>query len=386
MGVWKYNANIMEHLIGFRDPNIVPIKDFYEHTTKLNYFAMLVADRSTLVRTHFYKTVAEMLLKLPDKKDHEGRLFPYLISGLYDQNEDIQVAVFELIEELGKQYEDEYENDIRELKQFGYKAEWTLDGQIRDADVVLPYPFVHRPCLGARILVRSYVRRYLHALYKEVTDWIQESRERASNLLLCSIIYTEDFMTQFLDHLLVALYKAVLEKDNKVVKQKIPECLRYLGRYCKPEAYSTYLVSAISNELASFYPHTQLGALKAFGYVLSGTIEVLPEGFDLARVEPTLTAFVKVIDTIVLEQLDVELADELIATLTKIVDTLSSKRTKDNLDVTQFLQYEQSIFYMAIASLGVFNSFKLASKVDPESIQASKKATLSLLQKMTALR
>lgn len=83
-GVWKYNANIMEHLIGFRDPNIVPVKDFYESTTRLNYFAMFVADRSTLVRDYFYKTVASMLMKLPDKKDHEPRLFPYLISGLYD--------------------------------------------------------------------------------------------------------------------------------------------------------------------------------------------------------------------------------------------------------------------------------------------------------------
>jgi len=30
-GVWKYNANIMEILIGFKDPNSVPIKAFYEN-------------------------------------------------------------------------------------------------------------------------------------------------------------------------------------------------------------------------------------------------------------------------------------------------------------------------------------------------------------------
>ena len=101
-GVWKFNANIMEHLIGFSDPNLVPIRDFYEATTKLNYFAMFVADRSTVVRDHFYKTVASLSMKLPDKKDHEGRLFPYLISGLYDQNDGIQEMVFDLIEELGK--------------------------------------------------------------------------------------------------------------------------------------------------------------------------------------------------------------------------------------------------------------------------------------------
>lgn len=74
----------MEHLIGFRDPNLVPLRDFYEISTKLNYFAMLVADRSTVVRDQFYKTIAGLSMKLPDKKDHESRLFPYIISGLYD--------------------------------------------------------------------------------------------------------------------------------------------------------------------------------------------------------------------------------------------------------------------------------------------------------------
>jgi hypothetical protein len=106
----------MEHIIGFRDPNLVAIKDFYEFTTKLNYFAMFVADRSTVVREFFYKTMASLMIKLPDKKDHEGRVFPYLISGLYDHNDDIREAVYELIEEMGHHYEIEYETDIREVK------------------------------------------------------------------------------------------------------------------------------------------------------------------------------------------------------------------------------------------------------------------------------
>lgn len=83
-GVWKYSVNIMEHIVGFKDPNIIPLKAFFEHTTNLNYFAMLVADRSTVVRDQFFKTLGNMSMKLPDKKDHESRMFPYLISGLYD--------------------------------------------------------------------------------------------------------------------------------------------------------------------------------------------------------------------------------------------------------------------------------------------------------------
>ena len=76
-GVWKYTVDLFEALIGFRDPNIVPIKDFYEPSIKFNYFAKFVVDRSTIVRETFYKTLASWLLKLPDKVDHEGRILPY---------------------------------------------------------------------------------------------------------------------------------------------------------------------------------------------------------------------------------------------------------------------------------------------------------------------
>jgi hypothetical protein len=88
-------------MVGFRDPNVVPIKDFYDPTSKVNYFALFVNDRSTQVREVFYKTMGDLLLRLPDKIDHEGRVFPYLISGLFDQNDGIMQTCFDIIESLG---------------------------------------------------------------------------------------------------------------------------------------------------------------------------------------------------------------------------------------------------------------------------------------------
>ena len=88
-------------MVGFRDPNIVPIKEFYDPSTKVNYFAMLLVDRSTQVRIMFYKTMGKLLMDLPDRVDMEGRIFPYLISGLYDHHEDIRSTTFEILEELG---------------------------------------------------------------------------------------------------------------------------------------------------------------------------------------------------------------------------------------------------------------------------------------------
>lgn len=123
-GQWKNSVYVFEHMIGFRDPNIVPIKEFYEPTTKVNYFAMFIADRSVQTRIFFYKTMGKLLMDLPDRVDHEGRVFPYIISALYDPNDDIRKLGFEIIEELGLRHEEENEEKFREVKQFGYVPEW----------------------------------------------------------------------------------------------------------------------------------------------------------------------------------------------------------------------------------------------------------------------
>ena len=51
---YKKNVEILEQLIGFRDPNVVPIKDFYEPSTKFNYMAFLSSDKNTSVLMKFY--------------------------------------------------------------------------------------------------------------------------------------------------------------------------------------------------------------------------------------------------------------------------------------------------------------------------------------------
>lgn len=194
-GAFKFSYAIFEKMAGHRDPHSVPIKEFYNPTSAVNYFAMFVADRSPQVREVFYKTMGDLLLRLPDRIEQEPRIFPYLISGLFDPNDDIKHAAFDIIEELGELYEENNENDLREIKQLGFKAEWEMGGKIKDQNLVLPFPILHRPRLGARMIIRQYVRRYIKNASHEVTDWIDENAARASYLILYSIIYTEDHMT-----------------------------------------------------------------------------------------------------------------------------------------------------------------------------------------------
>ena len=121
---YKKNVEIMEQLIGFRDPNIVPIKDFYEPTTKLNYLALLISDPSIQVVKRFYEMITNWLLYLEDRFDHEARLIPYLLSGLFDPSEEICLYTCERLELIGLQYEIDNEKEIREDRQYSIDSPW----------------------------------------------------------------------------------------------------------------------------------------------------------------------------------------------------------------------------------------------------------------------
>lgn len=220
-----------------------------------------------------------------------------------------------MIEEIGLRHEEENEQKFRELKQFGYQPEWTFKGTIKDEHISLPDPIQHRPRLGARILVRSYVRRYLKALYGEIGSWIEEHQLRAANLLVYSVSYVEEYMTQYMDHLLVAMYKAILRKDSQKIVDRVSETFRLLGRYVQPTAYMVFVVKAMSNQLASFYAYTAPGSLRAVGYLLAGSIELLQPGQDLAHMVESMEQLVDTIKVCVIDSLDIETADHLIETL-----------------------------------------------------------------------
>lgn len=100
-GVWKYNAFVFEVLVGFRDPNSVPIRDFYEPSHNINYFATFIVDPNISVREYFIKCCGIWAQQLADRYDHHARIIPYLLSGLFDEFEQVQHLSYEIIEELG---------------------------------------------------------------------------------------------------------------------------------------------------------------------------------------------------------------------------------------------------------------------------------------------
>ena len=161
---FKRNIEIIEDLVGFRDPNLVPIKDFYEVSTKLNYFAQLIADPSLQVRKKFYEMISDWLLNLPDRYDHEGRFLPYIMSGLFDSSEEICLQVAEILTQIGLNYEKENEKDIIDDKQHGIERKWLT---FSDKQLWYPFPLAKRPNMGARLIVKKYVRRFIKSMCKE---------------------------------------------------------------------------------------------------------------------------------------------------------------------------------------------------------------------------
>lgn len=50
--------------------------------------------------------MGDLLMRLPDRIEMEPRIFPYLISGLFDHNDEIKQLTFDIIEQLGELYEE----------------------------------------------------------------------------------------------------------------------------------------------------------------------------------------------------------------------------------------------------------------------------------------
>jgi hypothetical protein len=105
-----------------------------------------------------------------------------------------------------------------------------------------------------------------------------------------------------------------------------------------------------------------------FGYIVAGTIEIFPAGEDLSKVEEVIDSFFSILESHVLDSLDMDLADQLIDSLKQLTDMLLIKKEKDGLDISKWYRHNKSVFYMIVKCMGVYNNFKLLGKPEPEHI------------------
>ena len=84
----------------------------------------------------------------------------------------------------------------------------------------------------------------------KVYQWkfdILENREKAANLMMLAIIYSEEYMTQFLFQCIPALLELTIskEKEDDAMVGKICKSLELLGRYCEFNAYLPIMKSSL---------------------------------------------------------------------------------------------------------------------------------------------
>jgi hypothetical protein len=88
------------------------------------------------------------------------------------------------------------------------------------------------------------------ALYKELKDHVEENRLRAANLMLLGVLYSEDYMTQFLDQFIPNTITAIecREGDSKLIMEstlKVKRTYQLLGRFCDFSAYMPIVFSGV---------------------------------------------------------------------------------------------------------------------------------------------
>lgn len=75
-----------------------------------------------------------------------------------------------------------------------------------------------RPGLGCRELVSRNLSKILPGLCHDLTDWVESTRVKASQLLYTLLLHAEDHITQHMELLLRTLYQACSDEESEVVK------------------------------------------------------------------------------------------------------------------------------------------------------------------------
>ena len=230
-------------LVGYREDNVIPICAFYQGETRLNYFGYLLADENQNVRLYFYAMIGDWMTTLLDRWDHASRLLPFLMASLSDSSQQSQLIGLESLEELGLQYEDEHQDKILEMRQYG------VDGAEGRANYEqeLPSPWITRPKLSTRLFVRSHTNRFLTTVLKELNDWKATTKIHAIGLLRSILIYTEENITMEL-HLMIQTL--VLLAFDPEIHSHVSEIAVLLGRYADPDSYLPFLLPHVTGETA----------------------------------------------------------------------------------------------------------------------------------------
>ncbi len=373
----KKNVEIMEQLIGFRDPNIVPIKDFYEVSTKFNYLAFLSSDSNQGVLLKLYEVIFDWLLNTEDRVDHESRLIPYVLTGLFNKNEKIAKYVLEKFNEMGELHEKTNAKDYREQKEYGVDAPWIkYINKNKDFNLPYPFPITQRPCLGCRKIVLSYIRRYIKNLTREFEGIDNDIKYKVSNLLLYSIVYSEEGIVEYLDGILLLFMKDFLKTSNSdidnmernifvnknAISQELEinniliKCSEMIGLFCDFESITKILYPTIKGDLNGDYQDIQRGAIITLKHVFIGHCNCSNDGLGIfkSKLHEFFTVFGD--EAKLKSSIDSHSAYDIINFYNDIINCIKTNIKKySEQDLDEFKKETEHIFLNILQALGAID-------------------------------
>ncbi|XP_069124070.1 dynein axonemal assembly factor 5-like [Argopecten irradians] len=219
--------------------------------TVVSHLAQRLFDQSPAVRKAVVKVVGTWLLDLPDRYSFHHKLIPLLLTGITDEQPDIQELADTLWYDTGMKYEKENEEELKDKIDF-------------EKETPQHYPpNVERPNFGCRTLMMRHFSKILPGLMRDVLDWVVETRIKSASLLYTLLINTEDYVTQHLEPLLTGMYRASVDEEKSVVAN-IRKSSTLVGYFVAPDIWSKLVFKAVKT-MQSF------GCVLVLGGIVKGT-------------------------------------------------------------------------------------------------------------------
>ncbi|NXT01149.1 DAAF5 factor, partial [Jacana jacana] len=197
----------------------------------LSHLAQRLFDEIPKVRHAVTAVIGEWLLHLRDRYSYFHKLIPLLLGSFTDEIPENTKLAWTYWEKVGLQWERENEEDLKDKMDFSLSPSHYPKG-------------VTRPGLGCRELVSRNLSKILPGLCHDITDWVDSTRVKASQLLYTLLLHAEDHITQHMELLLTTLYQACLDEERDVVRNCV-RAAELMGTFVSPKVWLRLITSAI---------------------------------------------------------------------------------------------------------------------------------------------
>ncbi|XP_034830515.1 dynein axonemal assembly factor 5 [Maniola hyperantus] len=195
-------------------------------------------DENTQVRLQVTMEVGNWMLTYRDRYSFWHRMIPLLLTSLSDVMADIRETASKLWDDIGRQYMEENEEDLKKKTDF-----------LKDTPA--HYPDVKRPNLGCRILVQSNIGKIVPAIGREMDGWQADARLRCAQLLCWLVLCAEEGSTQHANTIARTLHRGASDDDCRVVVE-IERASELFGYFMTPDTWWPLVEAEVDSWSALF--------------------------------------------------------------------------------------------------------------------------------------